>query len=200
MVRGCVRGASDHEGAATKVLRDTKFWRKKGSTKGGLTAGRATSARRALAGEGTRTILCEVGNVNSLRPPQDGSSPQCRLATWELTLSGDRLLDRTIRWAYPARLRCGPGKALVAVGAVTKTFTTPSMESHSRSLLTRSDEPNETDWSCAMWPPGALRPRPSTGSPISATRSMNHLPRSTEGPSRTTGIRSKRPGSTEPAR
>jgi hypothetical protein len=40
------------------------------------------------------------------------------------------------------------GKALVAVGAVTKTFTTPSMESLTRSLLTRSDEPNETNWSC----------------------------------------------------
>src|ERR1017187_4050556 len=33
MVRGCVRGASDHESAATKVLRATKFSREKGSTK-----------------------------------------------------------------------------------------------------------------------------------------------------------------------
>jgi hypothetical protein len=67
--------------------------------------------------------------------------------------------------------------------------------SHTRSSPTRFDEPKETDWSRATWTPGGLKPRPFTASPISAVRSMDRLPRSTDGPPRT-GMRSKQPAST----
>jgi hypothetical protein len=53
--------------------------------------------------------------------------------------------------------------------------------SHTWSSPTRFDEPKETDWSRATWTPGGLKPRPSTASPISAVRSMDRLPRSTDG-------------------
>jgi hypothetical protein len=199
MVRGCVQGAPDLESAATKVLRDTKFWREEGSAKLASQREEQRALDEPSLEKAPGTILCEVGNVNSLRLPQDGSSPQGGLATWASGPPGDRLLDWTIRRAYPTRLRCGPREG-TRRGRRRYQDLHDAHDGISYEILTdRLRRAERADWSCAMWTPSALRPRSSTRSPTSATRSMDHLPRSTEGPPRRTGIRSKRPGSTEPA-
>jgi hypothetical protein len=143
MVRGRVRGASDHESAATKVLRDTKFWREKGSTKVASQRGEQRALDEPSLEKAPGTILCEVGNVNSLRLLQDGSSPQGRLDTSELAPRATGFSTGRSAGLIRSDSAVAQGKALVAVGAVTKTFTTPSMETHTTSLLTGSDKPNE---------------------------------------------------------
>jgi DNA-binding HxlR family transcriptional regulator len=103
MVRGCVRGASDHESAATKVLRDTKFWREKGSTK-------------VASQRGEQRALDEpsLEKAPGRYCPRSGTSRRFVVSRSPrhvgVSTPGDRLLDWTILWAYSARLRSGPGE------------------------------------------------------------------------------------------
>jgi hypothetical protein len=143
MVRGCVRGAFDHESTATKVMRDTKFSRKKGSTKRSSQRGEQRALNepslekapeRYCARSGTSIRSDCLKTVRRLRV----ASPRGRRDPRATGFSTGRSAGLIRRDSAVAQ-----GKALVAVGAVTKTFTTPTMESHTTSLLTGSDKPNE---------------------------------------------------------
>jgi hypothetical protein len=140
MVRGCVRGAFDHESTATKVMRDTKFSRKKGSTKRSSQRGeqralnepsleKAPERYCATSGTSIRSDCLRTVRRLKVASPRGSQDPR---ATGFSTGRSAGLIRRDSAVAQ--------GKALVAVAAVAKTFTTHSMESHTRSLLTRSDD------------------------------------------------------------
>jgi hypothetical protein len=85
----CPSGSCSNEGP-----RGSRTSRLRGEfDKAGLIAGGARSTQRTLAGEGNSSLPRDVGSVNSLRPPQNGSLPQGRLALSKSAPPGDRLLD-----------------------------------------------------------------------------------------------------------